>query len=156
MGAANGERGPVSAAPRVVLDTNLVVSALLFPGGRPAELRRGWHQGRFVPLVSRETAGEIIRVLAYPKFRLGPEDRRVLLADYLPYTETVRIPDPPPDVPPCRDPFDVPFLLLAIVGSAEFLVTGDRDLLLLDGQVPCPIVTAEGFLRALGRRKGGG
>lgn len=143
----------MSPAPRVVLDTNLVVSALLFPGGRPAELRRCWQQGLFTPLVSRETAAEIVRVLAYPKFRLSLEDRKVLLADYLPYTETVKIPDVAPSVPACRDPFDVPFLMLAEVGNADFLVTGDRDLLLLDGQIACPIVPVDVFLKTLTLRK---
>jgi len=143
----------VSPAPRVVLDTNLVVSALLFPGGRPAELRRFWQQGLFTPLVSRETAAEIVRVLACPKFRLSLEDRKVLLADYLPYTETVKIPDVAPPVPDCRDPFDVPFLVLAEVGKADFLVTGDPDLLLLDGQIACPIVPVDVFLKTLTPRK---
>ncbi len=146
----------MSPAPRVVLDTNLVVSALLFPGGRPAELRRFWQQGLFTPLVSRETAAEIVRVLAYPKFRLSLEDRKVLLADYLPYTETVKTPDVAPSVPDCRDPFDVPFLVLAEVGKADFLVTGDRDLLLLDGQIACPIVPVDVFLKTLAPRKRSG
>jgi len=49
-------------------------------------------------------------------------------ADYLPYYATVRIPAKPPKTPPCRDPFDIPFLQLAIVGKADHLVSGDKDL----------------------------
>jgi len=139
----------MSFVPRVVLDTNLVLSALVFSGGRLVVLRRAWQDGGFSPLLSRETAAELIRVLGYPKFRLTAEEQEVLLADYLPYAETVKIPARPPRVPACRDPFDVPFLLLAVVGKADFLVTGDQDLLSLDGQIPCPILTAETFLVTL-------
>ena len=48
-----------------------------------------------------------------------------------------------------RDPFDVPFLHLAVVGKADYLVTGDRDLLSLSGRIRCPIVTAVELLRSL-------
>ncbi len=139
----------MSTVPRVVLDTNLVLSALVFSGGRLAALRRAWQSGAFTPLVSRETAAELLRVLAYPKFRLTAEDQEVILADYLPYAETVKIPSRKPIVPACRDPFDVPFLLLAVVGETDFLVTGDQDLLSLAGQLPCTIVTAAAFLQTL-------
>lgn len=139
----------MSTVPRVVLDTNLVLSALVFSGGRVAALRRAWQSGAFTPLVSRETAAELVRVLAYPKFRLSREEREVFLADYLPYCATVKIPARKPRVPSCRDPFDEPFLALAIAGKADALVTGDQDLLSLDGQLPCPIVTAEAFLQTL-------
>ncbi|MHB0983304.1 MAG: hypothetical protein ACYCWB_14295 [Thiobacillus sp.] len=45
-------------------------------------------------------------MLAYPKFKLGDDDQQELLADYLPWCTTVRIPNPPPVTPDCRDPFD--------------------------------------------------
>ena len=88
---------------RVVLDTNVVLSALVFGGGVAGLLRTAWQAGAFMPLVSTPTAHELVRVLAYPKFRLSAADREELLADYLPYTTTVRIPDPPPSVPECRE-----------------------------------------------------
>ena len=132
--------------PRVVLDTNLVLSALVFSTGAVAELRRGWQRGRFIPLVSTATAGELIRVLGYPKFRLSSEQQQDLLADYLPFCETVTVPNPPPSTPPCRDPFDVPFLEVAVAGEAEFLVTGDNDLLALAAEFSCPVVTSGDFL----------
>ena len=75
-----------------------------------------------------------MRVLAYPKFRLSNEEQHELLADYLPYTATVRIPQPPPKVPPCRDADDLKFLELAVAGRARALVTGDADLLAVSGQ----------------------
>ena len=134
---------------RVVLDTNVVLSALVFGGGAAGRLRTAWQAGALTPLVSSATAQELVRVLAYPKFRLSARDREELLADYLPYTTTVRIPDPPPTVPACRDPFDVMFLELATVGKAKVLVTGDRDLLALAGQTQFQILTLDAFLSAL-------
>jgi len=132
-----------------VLDTNLVLSALVFRGGTAALLRSAWQQGGCVPLVGSETVQELIRVLAYPKFRLTPAEQHELLADYLPYAQTVRIPQPPPAVPRCRDPFDLPFLHLAIAGRADFLVSGDRDLLVLASDFSVPILTPADFLAML-------
>lgn len=132
---------------RLVLDTNVVLSALVFGGGNPGRLRAAWIAGSVIPLASADTARELIRVLAYPKFRLDAESREHLLADYLPYTQAVRIPSPPPAVSACRDPHDVPFLHLTVSGRAQALVTGDADLLALAGVAAFPIVTVEQLLR---------
>ena len=105
---------------RVVLDTNLVLSALVFSAGVVAGLRGGWQRGRFTPLVSTATVGELIRVLAYPKFRLSSEEREDLLSDYLSFCETVSVPNPPPPTPRCRDPFDVQFLEVAVAGELPY------------------------------------
>lgn len=121
----------MTSAPRVVLDTNVVLSALLFAGGRLAPLRAAWQQGRMTPLESRDTVAELMRALTYPRFHLSAEDLRELLADYLPYCATVAIPKRPPVTPPFRDDVDVPFLQLAMIGKAAYLVTGDRDLLVI-------------------------
>jgi uncharacterized protein len=130
---------------RVVLDTNTVLSALLFGRGRLAWLRQVWQQGQICPLVSDSTAAEIQRVLGYPKFRLSAVDQMALVDDYLPFCEWVTIPEPPPVVPDCRDLQDVPFLWLSIVGQAEYLVTGDQDLLVLADEFSVQIVTAAVF-----------
>lgn len=139
----------MSRPPRVVIDTNLVLSALLFAQGRTAGLRRAWQEGRIRPLISTATAAELVRVLAYPKFKLSGEDSHELLADYLPHCTTVRAPTKTPDTPTCRDPYDVPFLQLAIAGRADYLVTGDPDLLSLAAVFRPPIITAEELLRRL-------
>ena len=65
---------------------------------------------------------------------------RSLLADYLPWCETVSV-SAPPAVPECRDPFDRPFLELALVGQADALVTGDKDLLAPAPVFSVPILT---------------
>lgn len=142
-------RRRVAAPPRAVLDTNLVLSALVLGGGAASDLRHAWQQGACLPLVSTVTVQELIRVLTYPKFRLTPAEQHELLADYLPYARTVQIPSPPPSVPSCRDAFDVPFLHLAIAGRADMLVSGDNDLLSLAGEFPVASVSLAEFLAEL-------
>ena len=137
------------SSPRVVIDTNLVLSALVFPHGRWPVLREAWQDHRIVPLISGDTVAELIRVLAYPKFKLSSQEQQELLGDYLPYCKAVTIPNPPPSIPDCRDDFDVPFLQLAVAGKADVLVTGDRDLLSLAGVFVLPILSAEEFLQTL-------
>ena len=88
---------------RVTLDTNCVVSALLFSQGRLAWLRAAWRDRPLLPLVSQATAAELLRVLAHPKFRLEPDEREDLLAEFLPFTEAVVIPEPPPAAPSLID-----------------------------------------------------
>jgi putative PIN family toxin of toxin-antitoxin system len=144
-------RTEMSRAPRVVLDTNLVLSALVFTHGHLAALRRAWHGARCHPLVSPATVSELMRALTYPKFTLSPEQQRELLADYLPFCVTVRMPNRPPKTPACRDPFDLPFLQLAIVGKADYLATGDQDLLTLASKFSRPIVTADQLLATLAK-----
>ena len=138
----------MKAPPRVVLDTNVVLSALLFGGGPGARVRIGWQAGRFTPLASMATAQELMRVLAYPKFRLSAAEQVELLADVMPLVQAVPIPNPPPQAPACRDPFDMSFVHLAIVGKAHALVSGDRDLLALAGaRGLCPVLSVEAFCR---------
>ena len=140
----------MKAPRRVVLDTNVVLSALLFGGGPAARVRAGWQAGHFIPLASAATARELVRVLAYPKFSLTAEEQQDLLADYLPWVQVVAIPDPPPVVPPCRDPYDLPFLYLAIAGGAHALVSDDKDLLALaDTRGLCLVLSIEAFCRQL-------
>ena len=145
--------GSAASPPVVVIDTNLVLSALLFANGRLAPLRLAWQTGQCLPLVSAATATELVRVLAYPKFKLSADEREQLLADYLPHCRSVRVPPrlPPrlPKLPLCRDTADQMFLELAAVGRADCLVTGDRDLLVLAPQFSRPIVTATAFLERL-------
>ena len=112
---------------RVVLDTNVVVSALLFERGRLSWLRPSWMAGDFRPLVSEATAAELLRVLAYPKFRLSDQEMEALLGDFLPFSEPVEVKEATTALPRLPDPDDHIFLQLAEAGTAEFLVTGDQD-----------------------------
>jgi len=126
---------------RLVLDTNVLLSALLFPTGSLSWLRHAWQSEAFLPLASRDTTAELLRVLHYPKFRLTGDEREDLLADYLPWCETVIV-SKPPAVPECRDSADKPCLELALAGKADALVTGDDDLLALASVFSVPILTA--------------
>ena len=135
-----------SLVPVVVLNTNLLMSALVFAGRRLAALRTAWQTGRCVPLMSQATAAELIRVLAYPKLKLSAADPEELLADYPPHCRSVRIPARLPKLPMCRDGHDQMFIELAAVGKADFLVTEDQNLLVLASVFNRRIVTAEVLL----------
>ena len=127
--------------PRLVLDTSVLLSVLLFPAGTASWVRARWRVSRIRPLASRDTTAELLRVLACPKFGLTAGERQNLLDEYLPCRETVTIPDPPPSIPECRDPFDRPFLEPALAGRADALATGDADLLALADSFAVPILT---------------
>jgi putative PIN family toxin of toxin-antitoxin system len=125
----------------------VVLSAIVFAGGRLAGVRHAWHEKRFEPLASAATADELARAIAYPRFKLTSLEQHELLADYLPYCTVVAIPAKPPKVPQCRDPDDAPFLHLAVTGDADYLVTGDKDLLAIASRFARPIIAPEEFLR---------
>jgi uncharacterized protein len=135
---------------RVVFDTSTVLSALLFQGGRLSWLRQHWQEGVCQPLASRATTLELTRVLTYPKFALSLEDRRELLAEYLPYCRIIEQVRKCPVT--CRDTKDQPFLDLAHSAKAELLITGDRDLLVLAGQSLFRIVTPEAYRQEFQRQ----
>ena len=112
---------------RVVLDTNVVVSALLFTG-ISSKLVQLWQGDVITALVSRTILEEYLRVLSYPKFKLSEGDIRGLIQEeLLPYVEVVkpgrrlRVVD--------RDPSDDKFVECAVAGKARVIISGDKDLL---------------------------
>ena len=132
--------------PRIVLDTNVLVSALIFGGKQWQALRSAWQVGRIVPIVSRQTVEELLMVFAYPKFKLGADERETLLADYLPFADVVAGPDVVRGLPTLRDPNDLMLLALAVTGKANALVSGDSDLLdVRDEWRRVPILTPREF-----------
>ncbi|MEW5709874.1 MAG: putative toxin-antitoxin system toxin component, PIN family [Pseudomonadota bacterium] len=126
---------------RVVCDTNVVVSALIFSSGQLSWLRRAWQEGLVTPVASPSTVAELVRVFEYPKFRLTQEEREELLADYLPYAEIVRDHRSAPGWLRCRDPGDQMFLDLAYASEADALITGDASLVELAAKAPFAILT---------------
>lgn len=125
---------------RIVLDTNILISALLFKGELSGVVTL-WKTGRIIPVVTKETFDEFRAVLEYPKFRLEKEEIRVLIEEEtLPFFEVV-------DAQPsrgvsCRDPEDEKFLACASAASADFIVSGDKDLCDMGGRSKCPVITA--------------
>lgn len=130
--------------PRIVLDTNVLLSALLFHAGALSWLRLAWQSEAIHPLASHDTTTELIRVLSYPKFKLTSDEREDLLSDYLLWCETVTVPNKI-KLPDCRDPFDRPFLALALTAKADALITGDKDPLVLSHLFAVPILTPAVF-----------
>ena len=131
--------------PRVVIDTNCLVSALIFSRRSFAWLRQAWQAQRFVALASRETVSELLRVLAYPKFKLTRDEQQALLAEFLPYVETVQIDTTPDGLPDIRDADDTIVLVLAALGEADALVSGEGDIQALKAQFHIPILTMAEF-----------
>ena len=129
---------------RVVLDTNTLVSALLF-SGTASRLPALWQSHRITVLVSKPILEEYLRVLAYPKFRLSPQEIRELIEQQvLPFIETVRVRRHLAVVR--RDPEDNKFIECAVAGQAKFLLTGDQDVRELGSYRRIAILTVGEFL----------
>ncbi len=126
---------------KVVLDTNTVLSALIFSQSKLSQLRLIWQSGQIIPLASKATVSELIKVLTYPKFKLSSSEQQDFLTEYLPYIQTVTNVQIIADVSVCRDVNDVMFLELAIAGKADYLITGDKDLLVLQQMFKFKITT---------------
>ena len=130
---------------RVVLDTNVLVSALLFTG-ELSKIVELWQQGEVVPLISRETFDELRAVLGYPKFSLAPEEiQSIIENEILPYFEVVGIKENVRGV--CRDPEDDKFLACALSRAAHFILSGDKHLTDLKSYKTIRIIKASEFLR---------
>jgi uncharacterized protein len=124
-----------SSIPKIVFDTNVVISATLFRSGTLSALRSAWQTGQVAPIVSKETSAELLRVLTYKKFKLSEADIAHVLALYLPHAQSHEIDrsaNRMGHIPTCRDDGDQIFLDLAQSAHANFLVTGDDDLLCMD------------------------
>ncbi len=133
---------------RLVIDTNILVSALLAATSLPAQLVVLWRAGRFDLLTTAEQLDELMRVTRYPKIRqrLAPAIAGRLVNDLRALAVTL---DKLPIVEVSPDPDDN--YLLA--GAADFLVTGDkRHLLGIAIYKGTKIVTVRNFLALHGRQ----
>jgi putative PIN family toxin of toxin-antitoxin system len=130
---------------RLVVDTNIFVSAALKEASWPAETIR-WIATYGGLLKSAITEQELLAVLQRPriapKIEPGFFDR---LRRMLAVAELVTIAE---HVAACRDPDDDKFLELAVNGNADAIISGDADLLSLDTFRGIPIITAAAFARA--------
>jgi putative PIN family toxin of toxin-antitoxin system len=128
--------------PRVVLDTNVLISGLL--GGTATEVIRRWRGGAFDLIVSEEIVSEYEQVLKRPKFKL-PEWVVQELLDYI-RSEAQWVEPHSIIESVVRDPFDAKFLEAAIAGHADWIVSGDKDLLDLGQFETVAIVSLREFL----------
>ena len=137
---------------RVVLDTNVIVSALLSPSGAPGRILERLLGGAFELVMSPHLLDELKRALGYSKvkryLRLTADERETLLAQL----ETIADPvqgDLALSVD-VRDRQDLAVLAAAVEGRAEYVVTGDKDLLVLGQYEGIAIVSPRAFLDVLG------
>lgn len=114
---------------KLVLDTVVLVRALVQPGGKPGQLVYQWRD-QFEWIVSPEIAAEYLEVTSRPRLvrKFTTRRSRAIVADILSRATSV-IPLPVPAV--CRDPGDDKFLAAALAGAADFIVSEDLDLLSL-------------------------
>jgi putative PIN family toxin of toxin-antitoxin system len=129
---------------RAVIDTNVLVSAVIFPSSVPRQaVRKALHHG--IPLFSDSTLNELKTVLFRSKIDryVTREERAVFLAQLESVAEmvpTVQI------VRECRDPKDDKFLEVALNGRADVIITGDTDLLEMHPWRDAGILSPKNFL----------
>jgi len=141
---------------RAVVDTNVIVSALIRPAGAAGILMRCLREGAFTAVFSPELIDEIAAVLCHPKirtkYRTSPKDFEDIAAlfalrgDLVTGEERIRL---------CRDPDDDFLLEAAVSGNADYLVTGDEDLLSLKKLRQIKILKPAPFLAILEKTKRG-
>ena len=133
--------------PRIVIDTGVVVSAVLLPRSVPRQaFDTAVARGKL--LVSEATVAELDEVLRRPKFnKYVPEEKRLeFLAALVRTAEQVEV---TAVITACRDAKDNKFLELAVSGRASHLLSGDDDLLTLHPFLGIAVVAPQAFLAAL-------
>lgn len=129
---------------RCIFDTNTLISAIIFPNSIPG---RAFNLAlsRDIVLISAETITELYEVITRPKFDpyLTIEEREEFLESLLIRSELIEVLE---ESQICRDPKDDKFLNLAKSGAANYLVTGDKDLLILQNYYGTRILNARDFL----------
>jgi putative PIN family toxin of toxin-antitoxin system len=137
---------------RVVLDTNILVSGLISEHGPPWQLVDAWLDGHYTLVTSLHQVEELNHVLAYPRIasrlRLADAEVDLILAALLSQGQVVPGTLQLPGV--TRDPKDDPLVACAVEGAADYLVSGDRDLLDLGETENTRVVTPREFAEILG------
>ncbi len=135
---------------RAVVDTNILVRALIRPQGTVGPVLLHFRRGDYTLLYSEATLGELIDVLNRPRIRdkygLSDEDIHTVVAFILLRGEYVV---PQVSITACRDPKDNKFLEVAVSGQADVIVSGDEDLLVLSPFRGIPVISPREFLDML-------
>ena len=127
---------------RVVLDTNVLISGLAYPGSIPGRIVSAWRQGGLDEVLSRFILDEVTRVLPrLSRIQLSTYEIRDLVDTFLFLADMIE-PDTEQD-PELHDSADQPVLALLRASQAQYLITGDKDLLALAERYP--IVTPADF-----------
>lgn len=135
--------------PRLILDTNVLISAIFFETGNEARILDEVLKGKITLVSSLDTLQELRETLAASKFKLTPLEVLNVFQLMVSISEIVLA--PPSAEVKCRDPDDQKFLDCAVEGDADFLVTGDRDLLEIKNLGRTKITTARELIRVLKR-----
>jgi putative PIN family toxin of toxin-antitoxin system len=121
---------------RAVLDPNVVISGAISPRGAPAEVLRSLAGGEFELIASRALLDELQRALAYPKLRPHiSEPDAAELVRWLTDSASVVV-DPGTDPPVHSRDRDDDYLIALASAQRAALVSGDKDLLALEGEIP--------------------
>ena len=131
-------------ARRVVFDTNILISGYLWKGP-PRQAIEKVRKNEWSLLVSKESIDELIRVLAYHKFGLSPEEIQPITEDLFQISEFVEVTTQ--DSAIRSDLTDNMFLALAVDGRAEVIVSGDHHLLDIRQYSGVPIIRVRQFLQ---------
>jgi putative PIN family toxin of toxin-antitoxin system len=108
---------------RAVVDTNVLVSAIINPSGTPAQVLDAFYAGVFEPVVSDDILKEYTRVLTSKDLQLEQDMVTIMLHFFRHYC----LPLPPTPVNyHCPDPDDVKFIAAALAGQAAFIITGNK------------------------------
>jgi len=133
---------------RVILDTNVLLGALISPHGPPDTIYRAWRAARFELVTSTVQLDELRRVSRYPKLKaILPAHRIGTLVNNLQRAIVLEQLPPLPDEIRVNDPNDAFLLAMALGSEADYLVTGDRRAGLLEQRSVgrTRIVTPAGF-----------
>ena len=134
---------------RVVLDTGILIAALITKDTPPDQIYQAWRKRRFELVTSQWQPDEFRRVSRYPKLRkyLKPIEAGNLINGL---RHQARLLEELPDVDLSEDPDDYPLLAMAIAGEVDYLVSGDkRDVLALKKVGKARIISARRFLTIL-------
>jgi putative PIN family toxin of toxin-antitoxin system len=131
-------------AVKVVIDTNVLISGLLF-GGTPGKLITLWQKRVIKPMASKDIIYEYLRVLTYPRFRLDEEEINfILYREILPYFDIIDAPCGERVI--AEDPADDKFIHCALAGDAAYIISGDQHLLVLKVHHKIKILSPAEFL----------
>ena len=139
---------------RAVVDTNVLVRAVIKPAGTVGPVLLRLRHGDYTLLYAQSLLEELIDVLNRPrirdKYRLTDLDIQAVVGLILLRGEAVVVPENEEErVTACRDPRDDKFLEIAVAGEADVIVSGDQDLLVLHPFAGIPIVPPAEFLQML-------